>query len=97
VELESYSVLTRLPEPFRAQPALVARYLREDFPGARMVLGERARRALLGRLAGLPIAGGSVYDAVVALTAADHGHTLLSCDVKARTTYDRLGVEVEYL
>jgi hypothetical protein len=32
-ELESYSVLTRLPEPFRAAPELVAEYLHEDFPG----------------------------------------------------------------
>jgi hypothetical protein len=43
------------------------------------------------------IAGGAVYDAIVALTAADRGHALLSCDPKARTTYDRLGVDVEYL
>lgn len=62
-----------------------------------MVLGERARRGLPGRLAELSIAGGAAYDAIVALTAADHGLTLLSCDVKARTTYDRLGVDVEYL
>ena len=97
VELESYSVLTRLPEPFRAEPSVVARYLREDFSGARMVPGERTRRALLQQLAGLSISGGAVYDAIVALTAADHDLTLLSCDVKASTTYNRLGIDVEYL
>ena len=43
VELESYPALTRMPQmsqPFRAEPSIVARYLREDFPGARIVLGD---------------------------------------------------------
>jgi predicted nucleic acid-binding protein len=97
VELESYSVLTRLPEPFRAEPALVAEYLRKDYPGRRMVLGETERRALVGRLAGLSLAGGAVYDAMVAATAAKCGYRLLSCDRRAASTYQRLGVEVAYL
>ncbi len=97
VELESYSVLTRLPEPFRAAPALVADYLREDYPGKRLVLPEGQRRSLIGRLAGLSIAGGAVYDAMVAMTAAHHGYRLLSCDRRAAQTYDRVGVDVAYL
>ncbi|MGH2855598.1 MAG: type II toxin-antitoxin system VapC family toxin, partial [Solirubrobacteraceae bacterium] len=97
VELESYSVLTRLPEPFRAQPALVAEHLRRDYPGGRMVLVEAERRELAGRLAQLSIAGGAVYDAMVATTAASCGYRLLSCDRRAASTYERLGVEVAYL
>jgi len=96
-ELESYSVLTRLPVPFRAEPALVAEYLHGDYPGRRMVQPEPERRKLVGRLAALSIAGGAVYDAVVASTAAHHGHSLLSCDRRAAITYDRLGIEVTYL
>jgi predicted nucleic acid-binding protein len=96
-ELESYSVLTRLPEPFRAEPTLVAEHLREDYPGKRMILPESERRALVARLARLSIAGGAVYDAMVAATAAHHGYRLLSCDRRAAATYDRLGVEVAYL
>lgn len=96
-EVESYSVLTRLPEPLRAEPALVAKYLREDYPGKRMILPESERRALVTRLARLSIAGGAVYDAIVAATAAHHGYRLLSCDRRAASTYDRLGVEVAYL
>ncbi|HEV3322859.1 MAG TPA: PIN domain-containing protein [Solirubrobacteraceae bacterium] len=96
-ELESYSVLTRLPEPFRAEPALVAEYLRADYPGERMVLPAPARRDLIARLAGLSIAGGAVYDAMVAATAAHHGYRLLSCDRRATATYEQLGVEVTYL
>jgi predicted nucleic acid-binding protein len=97
VELESYSVLTRLPEPFRAEPTLVAEYLRRDYPGKRMVLPESARLSLVARLAGLSITGGAVYDATVAATAAHHGYRLLSCDRRATATYERLGVEVTYL
>lgn len=96
-ELESYSVLTRLPEPFRAEPALVAEYLREDYSGGRLVLPERERRSLLTRLASLSIAGGAVYDAMTAATAARHGHALLSCDPRAASIYGRLDVEVVYL
>ena len=97
VELESYSVLTRLPEPLRAEPKFVAEHLREDYPGRRMVLSESERRALIGRLAGLSIGGGAVYDALVGTTAAHHGYRLLSCDHRAARTYDRLGIDVTYL
>jgi predicted nucleic acid-binding protein len=96
-ELESYSVLTRLPEPFRAEPALVAEYLHADYPGRRMVLPERERRYLVRRLASRSIAGGAVYDGIVAATAAHHGHGLLSCDRRAAFSYNRLDVEVTYL
>jgi predicted nucleic acid-binding protein len=96
-ELESYSVLTRLPEPFRAEPALVSEYLRLDYPGRRMVLPERERRGLVRRLAALSISGGAVYDAMAAATAAHHGEGLLSCDARAASVYSRLDVEVVYL
>ncbi len=97
MELEAYSVLTRLPEPFRAEPTLAADYLRKDYPGKRMVLPESERREVVVRLARLSIAGGAVYDAIVAATAAHHEYRLLSCDHRAALTYDRLGVNVTYL
>lgn len=97
VELEAYSVLTRLPEPFRAEAALVADYLREDFAGRRMILPESAQRSLVKRLSGLSISGGAVYDALVAATADHHNRALLSCDRRAARTYDLLGVDVTYL
>jgi predicted nucleic acid-binding protein len=96
-ELESYSVLTRIPEPFQIAAADMADYLGRRYPGKRMVLDESERYALVGRLARLSIAGGAVYDAMVATTAAHHGYRLLSCDRRAASTYDRLGVEVEYI
>jgi predicted nucleic acid-binding protein len=97
VELETYSVLTRLPEPFRAEPSLVSEYLRDDFSGQRMVLPEPERHKLVERLAGLSVSGGAVYDASVAATAEHHGRALLSCDRRAARTYDKLGIDVTYL
>jgi predicted nucleic acid-binding protein len=97
VELEAYSVLTRLPEPLRAEPSFVSEYLREDFSGERMVLPQPERRSLVQRLAGLSISGGAVYDASVAAAAEYHGRTLLSCDRRAARTYEKLGIDVTYL
>lgn len=97
VELEAYSVLTRLPQPQRAAPALVAQYLREDFSGARLLLDEPAQRALVARFAEHSISGGAVYDALVGATADHHGRRLISCDRRAAATYDRLGIDVTYL
>lgn len=96
-ELETYSVLTRLPEPLRMEPKVVAEYLREDFPGERMALPDSERRALIARFAQLSISGGAVYDGMVAVTAAHHGYRLLSCDRRAAVTYERLGMDVTYL
>jgi predicted nucleic acid-binding protein len=97
VELEAYSVLTRLPEPLRAEPSFVSEYLREDFSGGRMTLPESELRTLVERLAGLSISGGAVHDANVAATAEHHRRTLLSCDRRAARTYEKLGIDVVYL
>jgi predicted nucleic acid-binding protein len=45
-------------------------------------------------LSGLGISGGAVYDALVALAAAEHGAELATRDARARTTYETVGVRV---
>jgi predicted nucleic acid-binding protein len=42
----------------------------------------------------LGIAGGAVYDALVALAAKEHGAALATRDARARGTYDAVGVMV---
>lgn len=96
-ELEAYSVLTRLPAPFRAPPAIVAEHLARRYPGARLVLPPPVRRRLIGRLAELSISGGSVYDALVGATAQQAGRPLVSVDRRAAPTYEALGVDVRSL
>jgi predicted nucleic acid-binding protein len=90
--LETYSVLTRLPPPHRAPRQLVHEFLSAQFPDPHLVLAPEEQRRLTARLVDLQIDGGAVYDALVALTAASAGATLVSCDRRARATYERCGV-----
>ena len=45
-------------------------------------------------LSRLGIAGGAVYDGLVALAAKEHGVALATRDARARCTYDAVGVNV---
>ena len=93
---ETFSVLTRLPPPFRRPPSVVARMLGSNFPHTRFLSADGAAE-LFRRLAEGEIAGGSVYDALVGETAREHGVTLVTCDRRALETYRVLGVTVEVL
>ena len=90
---ETYSVLTRLPGDLRLAPADAARLLGERFVDPLLLGTEVARRLpeVLGRLG---IAGGAVYDALVALAALEHGAGLATRDARAKATYDMVGVRV---
>ncbi|MDN5932888.1 MAG: type II toxin-antitoxin system VapC family toxin [Pseudonocardia sp.] len=90
---ETYSVLTRLPGDLRLAPDDAARLLDERFAPP-LLLGRKAALRLPRRLAGLGIAGGATYDALVALTAAEHGVTLATRDARAKGTYEAVGVDV---
>lgn len=93
---EAYSVLTRLPAPNRLTPRAARTLLDRRFAGDRF-LDPDAHAALLPTLAELGIAGGAVYDALVAATALHHDLPLVSCDGRAIETYRRLGAAVEVL
>lgn len=93
---ETFSVLTRLPPPARRAPAVIAELMAANFPASRYLSPEGAAD-LMGRLADLGIAGGSVYDALVGATAAEHGIVLATRDRRAVDTYRALGVELEVL
>ena len=90
---ETYSVLTRLPGDARLSPADAARLLTARFASP-LVLGSSPARKLPDTLSRLGIAGGAVYDALVALAAKQHGVALATRDARARGTYDAVGVEV---
>ena len=95
--LEAYSVLTRLPDLFRAEPQLVADFLSRTFVEARLVLDSAAQAALPRQLADRGISGGAVWDALICLTAASSGADLVTLDRRARPTYERCGVPVRFL
>lgn len=90
---ETYSVLTRLAGEARLAPVDAARLMKARFE-APLLLGPATATQLPERLAELGIGGGAAYDALVALAAREHGAALATRDVRARGTYERVGVEV---
>ena len=93
---ETFSVLTRLPPPARRSPAVVQRLLQQNFPATRFLPAEAAAD-LFDELAALGIAGGAVYDALVAAAARTHTAELATRDHRAADIYRALGVRVRLL
>jgi toxin FitB len=90
---ETYSVLTRLPGDLRLDPIDAARLMRDRF-GTPLVLGATEYARLPEALSRLGIAGGAVYDALVALAAVEHDADLATRDLRAKGTYEALGARV---
>ena len=90
---ETYSVLTRLPADLRLAPTDAARLLAARFREP-LLLGSGVSGRLPDVLGGLGIAGGAVYDALVALAAVEHDVDLATRDVRARATYETVGARV---
>lgn len=90
---ETYSVLTRLPGDARLAADDAARLLDVRFTTP-LVLSAGHARKVHATLSRIGIAGGAVYDALVALAAREHGARLATRDARARGTYDAVGVEV---
>ncbi|BBX95850.1 type II toxin-antitoxin system VapC family toxin [Mycobacterium lacus] len=95
--LETYSVLTRLPPPHRVEPVAVHTYLADLTSSDYLTLDARSHRGLIDHLAGHGVTGGATYDALVGLTAKAAGATLLTRDVRAITTYERLRLDFALL
>jgi predicted nucleic acid-binding protein len=88
---ETYSTLTRLPPPARRTPRDAARVITVNFP-ATSHLSAQDQDRLVSAWSEVGISGGSVYDALVGAAAAGAGYPLLSCDLRARATYQAVGV-----
>jgi predicted nucleic acid-binding protein len=97
VAYETYSVLTRMPDPHRATPSSVMRFLNESFEDDWVILPAAAMARLLSELADQGIRGGSTYDGLIGATARSVGATLITRDRRAKPIYDLLGVEVEFV
>lgn len=59
-----------------------------------LVLDADASSQLPETLARLEVAGGAVYDALVALAAQAHAAVLATRDARARDTYEKVNVQV---
>ena len=91
--VETYAVLTRLPGNSRLSPADAAGLLAARF-GPPVQLPADTFTRLPQLLAELGIAGGAVYDAIVALAAAENALPLATRDARARDTYQVTGANV---
>jgi predicted nucleic acid-binding protein len=93
---ETYSVLTRLPGDARVLPYDAARLLGSGFAPP-LLLDPDVAAVLPEVLANHGIAGGAVYDALVALAVKGSDATLLTRDQRAAATYSVLNVPVEFV
>jgi predicted nucleic acid-binding protein len=92
VALETYSVLTRLPPPHRADATAAAAALQVRLASTYATLDASMYPKALGRLAGAGVSGGATYDGLIALTALEYELELLTRDRRAERTYRALGV-----
>ncbi|MGH9362224.1 MAG: type II toxin-antitoxin system VapC family toxin [Thermoanaerobaculia bacterium] len=97
VVIESYSVLTRLPPPHRAPAEVVEQFLSARFPAAPLTLPGDRQRDLVRLAVSAGLAGGAIYDALVAATVKQAGATLLTRDRRALPAYEAVGVRYELL
>jgi len=77
--LECYSVLTRIPAPYRLPPDIAMQAIHENFSHTALVVGVKAS-GVWDRIESLSrrgFGGGQVYDALIAWSAADAGATVL--------------------
>jgi predicted nucleic acid-binding protein len=91
--VETYSVLTRLPGDLRLSTVDAARLIKARFAAPLALPADDAAR-LPDTLSRLGIAGGAAYDALVALAAITNAKQLATRDLRAKATYDVVGVEV---
>ena len=91
---ETYAVLTRMPGQLAIDSPTAAQVIAQLYPTTCWLDAETAA-SLLARCGPIGIAGGAVYDALVAEAARVDGRRLLTRDLRARRTYDLVGVEYE--
>lgn len=93
--VETYSTLTRMPDPTRMHPVDARLFLEDWFEDRWIGLTAAAQRRLLGQLSDLDIRGGATYDALIGATAAASKATLVTLDRRALAMYALVGVDVE--
>ncbi len=95
--LEVYSVLTRMPDPFRAPAQVVAQYLALEWEQRLILPSQESIAALPARCSNAGITGGSIYDVLIGVTAADNACQLVTLDRRAMLNVMALGVDARLL
>ena len=89
-------MLTRLPGDARLTPADATKLIDANF-GEPSILAVARAKTIHRELAARGIAGGAVYDGLVASAALQRGAALATRDARARATYEALGVLVDII
>lgn len=97
VAYEMTSALSRMPKERRIAPGVVLEALQGTFPQPWLALDSAGLRDALQRAVEVGVRGGSLYDALIAATAAGHDAEVLSADRRALGTYRAMGVEVRFV
>ena len=92
--VETYSVITRMPRPYRLNPADAIVLLRKTFGSSKLApFRASSLWPLLDHLAGADLGGGLAYDAIILRSAEDAGAAAL-LTLNARD-YERLSPSIE--
>ncbi len=94
--VETYAVLTRLPQPYTVPPVQASAALRSYSSDVLALPGDEIADAI-DRFVSARASGGASYDALIAVTAAHHGASLLTRDERAAEVYERLGTDVMWV
>ncbi len=97
VAVETYSVLTRMPPPYRLDAETAADIVERRFPSERIALDPAQQASAISKLAEAGVAGGATYDGLIALTALEHDVELISRDQRAARTYSAIGARFQLL
>jgi predicted nucleic acid-binding protein len=97
VAYETTAAMSRMPEGQRLAPSVVFEWLERRFQARWLALPASATRRSLRVAIEHGTRGGALYDALIAATAAHHGHTLISADHRAAPVYAAFDVEVVYI
>ncbi|MGI8726158.1 MAG: PIN domain-containing protein [Solirubrobacterales bacterium] len=92
---ETYATLSTAP--FDVEANTVLDYLDQFNPESAVGIEPDALSERLRELDCSGIHGGATYDALIAVTARDHGLTLLTLDRRAVRSYEALGTRYELL
>lgn len=95
--IETYSVLTRLPPPNRADATTTVEVLDERLPSTFATLSASDYAKAPKQLAGAGVSGGATYDGLIALTALEHDLEIITRDKRAERTYRALAVPYQLL
>ena len=93
---ETFSVLTRMPGQLAVDAPTAADVITRTFPTVYWLAPDSAQ-TLYARLGTIGLIGGAVYDALVGEAARTNGCRLLTRDLRARRTYELLGVPHQFI